>query len=96
MLEGWERKHQLHERLLAESHGFRKFYQAMLLKMVRDTKLLESSPETMQKFRTINETLEVHSYQKEIVKVLEHIELDKVMLNHTNSYCGQKEALEKI
>ena len=88
MLEGWERKHQLQEGLLEESYGFRKFYQAMLLKMVRDMKLLESSPETMQKFRTINETLEVHKYQKEIVKVLEHIELDKVILNHTNSYYG--------
>ena len=64
MLEGWERKHQLQEGLLEESYGFRKFYQAMLLKMVRDMKLLESSPETMQKFRTINETLEVHKVSK--------------------------------
>jgi len=62
MLEGWESKYQLLESLLEESYGFRKFYQAMLLKMVRDMKLLESSPETMQKFRTINENLEVHKY----------------------------------
>ena len=64
--------------------------------MVRDMKLLDSNADKMNKFRTINENLEVHKYQKEIVKVLQHIELDKIILKHTNTYLGQKDGLKKI
>ena len=60
---------------LQETKRMRKFYQSLLLKSIRDLKMLDGHKEEKTKFNAINETLEDLVYQKEIVTVLENIDI---------------------
>lgn len=82
-----------------ESHNdLRKYYQTILLKLVRDLEVFKDDEENCDKFDEIEE-FELKNdieEQKKIMSTLRGLNLQIEMINHANKFFGQAEGLEKL
>ena len=63
---------------------------------MRDLELFENDPDKKAKFEAIYENEDDITYQRQIVLLLESIDLQQVLIDHVNKHYGHIEGLNAI
>ena len=74
----------------------RKYYQTLILKLVRDLEIYKDDEEHGEKFEMIDELNPDLEQQKKIMQSLKEINLQYHLITHANKFFGQAESLEKL